>query len=108
MAEDPDPARLKALEDRIDALKAKDKPASRGMGGIGHGEAAWRMVLELVTGMGLGLAVGYGLDTLFGSKPIFMVIFVLLGFAAGIRTMLRTAAELGKQAGPPPGNEKRD
>lgn len=40
MAEDPDPARLKALEDRLAALKAKEKPASRGMGGIGHGETA--------------------------------------------------------------------
>ncbi|WP_323040579.1 AtpZ/AtpI family protein [Gemmobacter sp.] len=108
MAEDPDPARLKALEDRIAALKAKEKPRSGGLGGIGHGEAAWRMVIELVAGMGIGLAIGYGLDTLFGSKPILMVIFVLLGFAAGIRTMLRTAAELGKQAGSDPGTEKRD
>ncbi len=108
MAEDPDPARLKALEDRLAALKAKEKPASGGMRGIGHGEAAWRMVLELVAGMGIGLAIGYGLDTVFGSKPIMMVIFVLLGFAAGIRTMLRTAAELGKQAGSDPGTDKRD
>lgn len=108
MAQDPDPARLKALEDRIAALKAKEKPRSSGLGGIGHGEAAWRMVLELVAGMGIGLAIGYGLDTLFGTKPIMMVIFVLLGFAAGIRTMLRTAAELGKQAGSDPGTEKRD
>lgn len=108
MAEDPDPARLKALEDRLAALKASEKPASRGIGGIGHGEAAWRMVMELVAGMGLGLAIGYGLDMLFGTQPILMVIFVLLGFAAGVRTMLRTAAELGKQAGSDPGTEKRD
>lgn len=52
------------------------------------------MVIELVVGMGLGLAIGYGLDALFGTRPIFLVVFALLGFAAGIRTMLRTAEEV--------------
>jgi ATP synthase protein I len=98
MAHDPDPGRIDALEQKIEALKAKGKRAPSAMKGIGQGEAAWRMVIELVVGMGLGLAIGYGLDTLFGTRPVMMVIFVLLGLAAGIRTMLRTAAELGKQA----------
>lgn len=108
MAHDPDPSRIDALEQKIAALKAKDKRAPSAMKGIGQGEAAWRMVIELVVGMALGLAIGYGLDVLFGTKPVMMVIFVLLGFAAGIRTMLRTAAELGKQAGSDPAGDKRD
>ena len=106
MAQEPDPDRLADLERQIAALKGKEKPPSRGMQGVGQGEAAWRMVLELVTGMGLGLAIGYGLDRLFGTLPVLMVIFVLLGLAAGIRTMLRTAAELGKQTGQGPGDDK--
>lgn len=105
---DPDPGRIEALEKQIEALKGKGKRAPGATAGIGQGEAAWRMVLELVTGMGLGLAIGYGLDTVFGTKPILMVIFVLLGFAAGIRTMLRTAAELGKQAEASSARDKRD
>lgn len=109
MAHDPDPERLKSLEKEIKALKEKNVPKKAGpMAGASGGEAAWRMVMELVSGMGLGLAIGYGLDVLFGTKPILMIIFVLLGFIAGIKTMLRTAAELGKQAGSDPGNEKRD
>lgn len=108
MAQDPDPASIEALERKIAAAKGKERVASEGMRGIGQGEAAWRMVIELVVGMGLGLAIGYGLDAMFGTMPVMMVIFVLLGFAAGIRTMLRTAAELGKQAGPTPADEKRD
>ncbi|MFC0278835.1 AtpZ/AtpI family protein [Falsigemmobacter intermedius] len=108
MSHDPDPERLKALEERLDALKGREKKVSGGMGGVGGGELAWRMVLELVTGMGLGLGLGYGLDSLFGTKPVLMIIFVLLGFAAGIRTMLRTASELGKKAGGDPDNEMRD
>ena len=53
---------------------------------------AWRMVIELVSGM----AIGYGLDVLFGTLPILMIVFTLLGFVAGVRTMLSTAREIQK------------
>lgn len=99
---DPDPEKLRDLEARIAKAKADKVRQPGAMKGIGQGEAAWRMVIELVTGMGLGLAIGYGLDSLLGTKPVMMVIFVLLGFAAGIRTMLRTASELAKQGGVDP------
>jgi ATP synthase protein I len=56
------------------------------------------MVLELVTGMLLGLAIGYGLDVLFGTRPIFLILFALLGFAAGIKTMMGTARQMAKDA----------
>lgn len=100
MAEDPDPDRLRALEQRL--AKAKGGVEGTGRGPIGkgfsQGEAAWRMVIELVTGMLIGLGIGYGLDWVFGTAPIFLIVFVLLGFAAGIRVMLGTAAQMGKQA----------
>jgi ATP synthase protein I len=59
------------------------------------------MVIELATGIMLGSAIGYGLDVLFGTLPIFLIVFSLLGFAAGIRTMLGTARELGKTKAAP-------
>ena len=52
------------------------------------------MVIELVSGLGLGFGIGYGLDVLFGTLPIFLVLFTLLGFAAGVNVMLRTAREI--------------
>ncbi|MEK9992464.1 MAG: AtpZ/AtpI family protein, partial [Paracoccaceae bacterium] len=57
---------------------------------------AWRMVIELVSGMAIGFGLGYGLDVLFGTLPIFMIVFTLLGFVAGVRTMLSTAREIQK------------
>ena len=54
---------------------------------------AWRMVIELVVGIIIGFGIGYGLDIFFGTIPIFMVLFILLGFAAGVSTMLRSAKE---------------
>lgn len=99
MTQDSDPDRLAALEKRIERLKAKD-PVRRADTGVvfSQGEVAWRMVVELVTGMVLGLAIGYGLDVLFGTRPVFLVIFVLLGFGAGIRVMLGTAKQMAKDA----------
>ncbi|NBZ86568.1 AtpZ/AtpI family protein [Stagnihabitans tardus] len=95
MTTEPDPERLAALEARIDALKGQRtrKPKRTGSG-FSQGEVAWRMVLELATGMALGLAIGYGIDTLTGTKPLFLVIFSLFGFAAGVKTMLGSAKQL--------------
>jgi ATP synthase protein I len=52
------------------------------------------MVIELVAGIAIGFGIGYGLDASFGTLPIFLVGFILLGFVAGVKTMLRTAQEV--------------
>ncbi len=54
------------------------------------------MTLELVVGVLVGAAMGWGLDELLGTKPAFLIIFILLGFAAGIRTVMRSAEEFRK------------
>jgi ATP synthase protein I len=92
MVDEPDPERLRALEARLARTRGKPEPEKGATGkAFSQGEMAWRMVIELVTGMVLGLSIGYGLDWLFDTRPVFLVIFALLGFAAGIRVMLRTA-----------------
>jgi ATP synthase protein I len=99
MADEPDPDRLRALEERLGKVKGKPGQADRtSMGkGFSQGEQAWRMIIELVTGMMIGMGIGYGIDVVFGTLPIFLIVFSLLGFAAGVKTMLRTAEEM-KQA----------
>jgi ATP synthase protein I len=42
----------------------------------------------------IGFCIGYGLDSLFGTLPSFRVWFVLLGFAGGVKTMLRSAHDI--------------
>ena len=99
MASEPDPDRLKALEKKLQQVKGKEPPPrTNTVKGFSQGEVAWRMVIELATGIMLGTAIGYGLDVLFGTLPIFLVIFSLFGFAAGVKTMLGSARELGRKA----------
>jgi ATP synthase protein I len=99
MASEPDPDRLKALEQKLQQVKGKEPPPQTNTAkGFSQGEVAWRMVIELATGIMLGSAIGYGIDVLFGTLPVFLVIFSLLGFAAGVKTMLGSARELGRKA----------
>jgi ATP synthase protein I len=96
---DPDEkARLDALSRRIDAVKGAEAPVSKVEEHHSQVQAGWRMVTELVTGLLIGFGMGYGIDALFGTLPIFLVTFTLLGFAAGVRVMMRTAAEIQVKA----------
>ena len=56
----------------------------------------WRMVIELVTGMILGVSLGIALDYIAGSQPLFLIIFTLLGFMAGVKTMIATAKKMNE------------
>ena len=89
--------RLKALEDRIKAAKGEDR-TPHAEEHYSQAQMAWRMVIELVAGLGIGFGIGYGLDTLFGTLPIFMVLFIFFGLAAGVKTMMRSAAEMQNEA----------
>ena len=82
------------LEDKIANAKAAHRPQSQIEDHHSQAHAGWRMVTELVAGLLIGFCIGYGLDSLFGTLPIFLVLFVLLGFAAGVKTMLRSAQDI--------------
>ena len=95
MVSEADRARLEALEKRIaEAKKAVDPPRSAEGDKYSQAQLAWRMVVELVAGLGIGFGIGYGLDHLFGTMPIFLVLFIFAGLAAGVKTMLRSAQEV--------------
>jgi ATP synthase protein I len=92
-----DRQRLRALNRRLKAAKGAVNPAPRGDGHVTQAQAGWRMVTELVAGIGIGFAMGWGLDSVTGMAPVFIVVMTMLGFAAGVKVMLRTAAEITAQ-----------
>ena len=98
--EHDDPAaRLKALEKRIDKAKGlgDDQGPHHSEEHYSQAQLAWRMVIELVAGLGIGFGIGYGLDTWLGTMPIFLVLFILFGLAAGVNTMMRSAKEVQRK-----------
>ena len=90
----PDPQKLTELENRIAKMKATTAPQPAKEEHYTMVNMAWRMVIELVAGIAIGFGIGYGLDWLFGTLPIFLILFIGLGFVAGVRTMMRTAQEV--------------
>ena len=104
------PPSLDALEAKIAAVRKRRAPkptgvAAKGFKGV---ELAWRMVIDLAAGIAVGLTLGWGLDVLLGTKPLFIIVFVLLGFAAGVRVRLQSARAMqrGMQAPGAPGADR--
>lgn len=94
MSEGDPKQRLAQLEARIAAAKGAPDKRPHQEEHYSQAQQAWRMVIEMVSGLGIGFGIGYGLDALFGTQPWLMVLFTLLGFAAGVNVMIRTAKEL--------------
>lgn len=109
MVDEADRAELEALDKRIATARRAVEPR-RNAREDSHSQAqlAWRMVIELVAGLGIGFGIGYGLDTLLGTLPLFLVLFILAGFAAGVKTMLRSARNVQERQAAMDAAEKKD
>lgn len=92
---------IKDLGDKIDALRKARAPQQKKPGGkFSAAGFGWRMTIDLMVGVMVGAAIGWALDALFGSIPLFLIVMTLLGFAAGVRVMLISAKDYEKdQAG---------
>lgn len=88
---------LKSLEEKIRAAKKAVEPEEPVQNKFSAAEVGWRMIIELTAGVFIGFGFGYGLDFLFGTKPVFILLLTLLGFAAGVKTMMKSARELQKK-----------
>jgi ATP synthase protein I len=85
--------RMRALEKRLDARRVGDGDGSTGVtpsSGAGMG-LAMRLAVDLVAGVLLGGALGWGFDRLFGTSPWGLMVLLLLGFVAGTLNVLRSA-----------------
>ena len=85
---------LKSLEEKIKAAKKAVEPEQLVQNKFSAAEVGWRMIIELTAGVFIGFGLGYGLDFLFSTKPVFILILTLFGFAAGVKTMMKSAREL--------------
>nr|WP_309393134.1 AtpZ/AtpI family protein [Chelatococcus sambhunathii] len=89
---------------RLDkALKRRSDPGGTGDAGAparssdAKGLAiALRMGSEFIAAVIVGGAIGWGIDRLAGSSPWGMIVFLLLGFAAGVLNVLRSAGLVRK------------
>ena len=85
-------SRRRALDTALAATKAeRDGETDRGTGGGAGFANALRLSSEFVAGILVGAGIGYLIDRLAGTSPWGMIVFLLLGFVAGILNVLRSA-----------------
>jgi ATP synthase protein I len=88
------------LGKRLDEVNSRRMPPPTG-DARARGEAfakAFRFVAELVVGVGVGGFIGWLLDRWLGTAPWLLVLFVALGFAAGLMNVIRAAQKAQAEA----------
>ena len=75
------------------SLVADDAKASRDAG------RGLQMALDLVLGPVIGAGLGWGIDRVLGTAPWMLLVFLALGAAAGITSLIRTYRRIMAESG---------
>lgn len=67
-----------------------------------------RLSTEFVAGILVGAAVGWLIDWSIGTSPWGLIVFLLLGFAAGVLNVVRAAGQIQRNRRDPPGSGKQE
>jgi ATP synthase protein I len=98
--------RLHDLEGRVREARERHEPAPATAQdrGAAMGQAL-KLATELFAGVAVGGFIGWALDRWLGTQPALMVVFLVLGAAAGILNVMRSAQRRQAEAGPLPGKD---
>ncbi len=104
MIDDPDRKALDELDSRLrnvrvnvqDPLTAPSSKDDQKGGALG---LAFRVSVELVSAVAIGVGIGWLLDGWLDTRPWFMLAFFVFGGAAGILNVYRMASGFGYAAG---------
>ncbi len=91
-------ARLQAARTR-QGLDATPHDGGRSAGGASPWGMGLRVGVEMVAALAVGTGIGWALDRWLHTLPLFLVVFVLLGGAAGIANVWRMVGPPRRQAG---------
>jgi ATP synthase protein I len=103
--EDPnDDERLDRLGQKIAKARGeKHETGPEAHSTLGKG---WRLATELVAAPMVAGAMGLGLDRWLGTLPLFLLIGIGIGFAAGMLNVMRAMKEMSPDAGEDKDEEK--
>jgi len=99
-------ARLGSLEHRLSEIRGDRKVGTDQSGNEQDTAQArasamaigLRLSSELVAGVLVGAALGWGFDRLLSTSPWGLIVFLLLGFTAGVINVMRAAGVMAKQS----------
>ena len=92
-------ARLGNLDHRLSEIRDSrsirtDQPGAGSGDGAARSSAmarGFQLSSELIAGVVVGALIGWGFDRLLSTSPFGLIVFVLLGFVAGVLNVIRSA-----------------
>jgi ATP synthase protein I len=92
MSNDSRPLSLKDFSERLRAARENQEQATREIRGPSRQYGlAYRVAIEMAAGLAVGAGLGWALDRWLGTRPVFLVVLGLMGFAAGVLNAWRAA-----------------
>jgi ATP synthase protein I len=100
-------ARLGSLDQRLSEIRDSrkirtDQPGGEGGDGAARASAmarGFQLSSELIAGVIVGALLGWGFDRLLSTSPWGLIVFVLLGFVAGVVNLVRSAGVVPDKSG---------
>ena len=88
-----------ALAVKLPASRGKDEDGGPGSGELAGFGQALKLSSEFVAGIAVGAGLGWLIDKAAGTSPWGLIVFLLLGFAAGVLNVLRSAGLVAEPKG---------
>ena len=95
-------ARIRRAQETEKVGQASQGNAAKDMSGMSRG---LRLGSEFIAAILVGAGIGYLLDLWLKTGPWLLLVFVMVGFAAGVLNVVRSAAEMYRASPPPPGSD---
>jgi ATP synthase protein I len=100
-------ARLGSLDHRLSEIRSSrkigtDKPGTESGDGAARTSAmarGFQLSSELIVGVIVGALIGWGFDRLLSTSPFGLIVFLLLGFVAGVVNVVRSAGVAPERTG---------
>src|SRR5882757_7101356 len=95
-------ARLGSLDHRFSEIR-DSRRSKTDQSGTENGDSAarasamalgFRLSSELIAGVAVGAAIGWGVDRWLSTSPFGFIVFMLLGFVAGVVNVVRSAGAI--------------
>ena len=105
MTEPEDPSSLNDLDARLKEAQSRQRAAkdrAKGSGGRAANSGlglGFRIAVDLVAALIVGVGIGLLLDLWLGTRPWMLILFFFLGSAAGMLNVYRTATGQGYAVG---------
>jgi ATP synthase protein I len=95
--------RLEQLDKRLNAARKAGDHGPRTATGQAIEQksglaVAWRISIELAVAIGVCAAIGIAFDRWLGTTPWLLILFLFLGFGAGIRNVYKTTQDMAAAA----------